>query len=178
MPEGDRYINVPATQLLAELRAIGEAIRSRGGKVTEGTSGQEVVFDFTPPNRQVFVRIYTSLAVGRITVRDCGQDAIRIVVGSTATASGHFWKFSEPRRIYRTAPKGEREERVAAFLERLKVAIREAYKTALQVPTCPQCGAPMRERESKAGQKFYGCAKYPHCKGTRPTNGAPCENRC
>ena len=39
-------------------------------------------------------------------------------------------------------------------------------------PACPFCGATMRERVAKrgrnAGSKFWGCANYPRCKGTRP----------
>ncbi len=39
---------------------------------------------------------------------------------------------------------------------------------------CPDCGAPMRLRESKHGL-FYGCTRYPECKGTHGAhpNGAP-----
>ena len=40
--------------------------------------------------------------------------------------------------------------------------------------TCPQCGSPMVLRTAKrgthAGSTFYGCTKYPACKGTRPAN--------
>ena len=34
--------------------------------------------------------------------------------------------------------------------------------------TCPECGGPMKLRESKkrAAPYFLGCAKYPKCKGT------------
>lgn len=39
-------------------------------------------------------------------------------------------------------------------------------------PTCPQCGSPMRRRVAKrgrnAGGTFWGCSRYPTCKGTRP----------
>lgn len=31
---------------------------------------------------------------------------------------------------------------------------------------CPECGAPMAERNGKYGN-FWGCTKYPECKGTR-----------
>jgi DNA topoisomerase-1 len=35
--------------------------------------------------------------------------------------------------------------------------------------TCPECGGPMKLRESKRGKSpyFLGCAKYPRCKGLR-----------
>jgi len=39
-------------------------------------------------------------------------------------------------------------------------------------PTCPQCASPMVLRVAKkganAGSSFYGCSRYPACKGTRP----------
>ncbi|MFH1050215.1 MAG: type I DNA topoisomerase [bacterium] len=39
---------------------------------------------------------------------------------------------------------------------------------------CPECGSPMFLRESRYG-KFYGCTKYPECKGTLPyTTGIVC----
>jgi len=169
MPEGDRYIDVPATKLLAELRAIGAAIKNKGGVASEGLTGQEVHFNFTPPNRQACVRVYTSLGVGRTKVRDLGRDAIRITVG--AEHKGRFKLVIEKRRLYRTAPKGEPEERVAAFLERLKSAIREAYRAALHVPSCPACNRPMALRKNKKdSQKFYGCIDFPECKVTRSAN--------
>ena len=40
------------------------------------------------------------------------------------------------------------------------------------IPTCPQCGSQMALRTAKSGknpgQQFWGCTKYPDCKGTHP----------
>jgi len=33
-------------------------------------------------------------------------------------------------------------------------------------PNCPRCGSPMRRRSGRYGQ-FWGCSRYPGCKGTR-----------
>lgn len=39
--------------------------------------------------------------------------------------------------------------------------------------TCPQCFAPMIIRTRRSdGQQFWGCTKYPECKGTRKIEGA------
>jgi ssDNA-binding Zn-finger/Zn-ribbon topoisomerase 1 len=39
---------------------------------------------------------------------------------------------------------------------------------------CPTCGAPMVSRKNNAtGQRFWGCSKFPTCKGTRDTDGEP-----
>lgn len=35
-------------------------------------------------------------------------------------------------------------------------------------PTCPECGGSMQLRRGKYGE-FWGCLKYPDCRGTRPT---------
>jgi DNA-binding helix-hairpin-helix protein with protein kinase domain len=35
-----------------------------------------------------------------------------------------------------------------------------------RVPNCPRCGSPMRRRSGKYGQ-FWGCSRYPSCRGTR-----------
>ena len=39
-------------------------------------------------------------------------------------------------------------------------------------PTCPRCGKPMRRRTARkgpnAGNPFWGCSRYPDCRGTRP----------
>src|SRR5215471_4123135 len=37
---------------------------------------------------------------------------------------------------------------------------------------CPDCGSKMIQRKNrKDGNIFYGCVKYPDCKGTRDENG-------
>ncbi|HOO52586.1 MAG TPA: topoisomerase DNA-binding C4 zinc finger domain-containing protein [Alphaproteobacteria bacterium] len=39
---------------------------------------------------------------------------------------------------------------------------------------CPQCGSTMILRSAKqgvtAGQKFWGCSRFPKCQGTKPYN--------
>jgi restriction system protein len=36
-------------------------------------------------------------------------------------------------------------------------------------PTCPRCGSPMR-KISRFGRAFWGCSKFPTCRGTRPAH--------
>lgn len=40
----------------------------------------------------------------------------------------------------------------------------------MQEKLCPKCGNPMKMRKGKFGN-FYGCSKYPSCKGTRDESG-------
>lgn len=43
--------------------------------------------------------------------------------------------------------------------------------SASGVPSCPQCGSSMRRRTARkghrAGNQFWGCSRYPACRGTR-----------
>ena len=45
--------------------------------------------------------------------------------------------------------------------------------------TCPRCGSSMVVRTARAGRrsgrKFYGCSRYPQCKGTRPVESTPLD---
>ncbi|MBP7141088.1 MAG: four helix bundle suffix domain-containing protein [Opitutaceae bacterium] len=57
--------------------------------------------------------------------------------------------------------------------ERLKQRRKDrADRTDPRPPVCPKCGSLMALRTAKAGQnqggQFWGCAKYPECKGTQP----------
>jgi restriction system protein len=42
----------------------------------------------------------------------------------------------------------------------------------IEAPACPQCGSKMVLREARrgarVGQSFWGCSRYPNCRGTRP----------
>ena len=40
-----------------------------------------------------------------------------------------------------------------------------ADPVAAEDKVCPECGAPMVVRRSKFGKLFYGCSKYPKCRG-------------
>lgn len=163
---GSRYVEVPADILLRHLRIIGGKVEKSGGQLYETTQGKEIVFELTPRNRKTFVRVYTSLARGDGAVRGCGEDAVRLVVGTEF--GGKFRPLSKSRRIYRTAPQGPEEERVAAFLERLTERLREAYGQAVREhPSCPKCGSLMARRTAKAtGNEFFGCLAFPSCRGS------------
>lgn len=171
MHQGTRFVEIPAETLLSELNSICDAIKGKGGKAEKGQQGREVVYDFTPPRATATVRLYTTLSAGAQTARNCGEDAVRIVVG--AMVEGRFRTLTEPRKMLRTAPQGEHHERVRTFLDRLTEALRVAYGVALKVPMCPLCRGPMSERSTKPDaqgeqRRFYGCLAFPTCRGTKP----------
>ena len=33
--------------------------------------------------------------------------------------------------------------------------------------SCPKCGSPMKLRKSKSGNEFWGCSRFPKCRGTK-----------
>jgi ssDNA-binding Zn-finger/Zn-ribbon topoisomerase 1 len=42
----------------------------------------------------------------------------------------------------------------------------------LEETKCPICEGPMQSRANRdTGQRFWGCKRYPVCKGTRNTDG-------
>jgi len=41
-----------------------------------------------------------------------------------------------------------------------------ATSVAVTAPSCPRCNSPMRKRSGSRGE-FWGCSRYPECKGTR-----------
>jgi four helix bundle suffix protein len=55
-------------------------------------------------------------------------------------------------------------------MTRARLDARDLQEQA-NVPACPLCGKPMRQRTARqganAGKPFWGCTGYPECKGTR-----------
>lgn len=165
---GARYIEIPANALTGAIDDIGNLVTKAGGSITKGNAGRERTYDLVPHRGKGRVRIYTSLSCGAGSVRGCGEDAVRIVIGHEE--DGRFRPHGKGRRIYRTAPKGDPKMRIKAFLDRLTGALREAYGAAMAVPSCPKCESVMALRTARErGTKFWGCSRYPDCKGTRQT---------
>jgi hypothetical protein len=164
-----RYVEIPASALMGELRAIGASVAKRGGSFVEGCVGQETVVDIFPPGARVQIRIYTSLARGADVARDCGADAVRIVICASGIRDGKpsMYTLEESDKILRTAPaKLSERERVAAFLERLRGRVRDAYVAAVRRPSCPKCARAMATRKTRdKTREFYGCIGYPQCNG-------------
>lgn len=61
-------------------------------------------------------------------------------------------------------PQSDRKANVVP--EKQKVETIEKTETDISIPTCPTCGSKMVLRKGKYG-KFYGCSRYPRCRGTR-----------
>lgn len=164
---GTRYVEVPADRLMAELTTIGQKVESQGGRFIRRREGFEVVVDVVPPNAHTRVTVYTTLTEGAQVARECGEDAVRILL--TAELPDGVRPLEDGQKVLRTAPRGA-EDRVGTFLERLRGEVREAYRRALHVPKCPACASAMTKRHPKGQPEkpFYGCIQFPKCRGTRP----------
>ena len=56
--------------------------------------------------------------------------------------------------------------------------VMEEPKPVLEDVECPDCGSRMISRKnSKNGDMFWGCSKYPKCRGTRDSEGKSREDR-
>lgn len=168
--EGTRYIEIPATAIEAFVAEAETKLVASGGSVVRSVVGHEQVVDFVLPRRQgLLVRFFTSVPANGDAVRACGEDAIRIFVGTKIPLDRGGEKFiplSESKRVFRTAPtKLPHEERVAAFMTRLRGTMREVYVEATTIPICQKCSRPMKERTGGRGP-FLGCTGYPSCRNT------------
>jgi len=105
------------------------------------------------------VRVYSSVDKRTGVTRDCGADAIRVVLMDLE--SGRAMKLKTGK-----GKAGQRIYRTKNALPTLKERCREYFVKVIQ-DGCPKCGAVMAERAGKNGS-FLGCTKYPVCKGTKP----------
>ena len=169
------FVHIPADRFLAKLDEIAQKVVAKGGRLEKvEKAGSEVVYEIAlPPSETraefVTLKIYTTIPYGSSEVRDSGEDAIRIIVGSIST--GEFKRIRDTIIVKRTAS-NEVPDRVGAFLERFTLTLRDAYRFAAQVPLC-SCGHHMAKRESSRtgeggkAKPFWGCTTYPACKNTK-----------
>ena len=164
-----RFVEVPADRFQDSLNEIGKVVEARGGSTRWIVQGRERVWELHLPAREGdatrVIRVFTSMARGATVARNCGKDAVRVVVGFLD--GGEFRPIEKGQKILRTAPRGA-EDRVAVFLGRLRDQLRKAWVRANKMRRCPLCGKPMALRKARKGVyvAFYGCTTYPECKGT------------
>lgn len=109
------------------------------------------------------IRVYSSVDVRTGVTRDCGDDAIRVVMVEQAT--GKARKIMGEKA---NASTGTRINRTKNAMVNLEKRVRQ-YMLMGTFYRCPKCEGLMAVRENKGnGEKFLGCLEYPECKGTRP----------
>lgn len=158
---------------------VGETFRQRGFQVERrGGSGPDGGVDLAlhlgSDTYLVQCKQWKSRSVGVATVRELfGVMAAEGAVGGFVVASGAFTeeakRFVEGRAIELVGT-----DTLLALIQSgaAQAASQPAVQPAVAEIACPQCRAPMVQRTAKqgatAGERFWGCTRYPACRGTRP----------
>jgi restriction system protein len=173
---------------------VSEAYRRKGylAEVVGNAGGDGGVdIQLTGPGETVLVQCkqWRAFKVGVTIVREM----LGVVVSQRASrgiivTSGRFTQ--EARDFAKATPTIQLVDGPALF-ELIRVvqkspAIQKAHEgassarsvvSAAQSPRCPSCGAEMVLRTARkgtnAGSQFWGCPKYPGCRGTRQIMGVP-----
>lgn len=169
---------------------VGEAFRQKGFAVTEtGGGGADGGVDLVlEKNREKFLvqcKQWRAFKVGVEVVRELyGIMAARGATGGYVVTSGHFTRdaqaFAVGRNIslidggaLRDLIGGVRSRPVAGGPQPIQGKLPQAAQASEGEPACPSCGSPMVRRIAKrganAGKAFWGCIRYPACKGIRNT---------
>ena len=115
----------------------------------------EYVFERVMHEDRFAVRIYSSITMGETTTRDCGADAIRVVLYD---------------RVLDKASYSETVKRTRNALETLQGRAREAWAHKNKYKC--SCGAVMAQRTgSSHTRSFMGCTAYPVCKNRMKCEG-------
>ena len=166
---------------------VGEAYRLQGYRVTEtGGGGADGGIDLalTKGSEKFLVQCkqWKAYKVGVDVVRELyGVMAAKGATGGFVVTSGRFTDdakaFAEGRNVQLVdGPK------LFAMIKKAKLSLTATAQQPASKPTmaqsntaiepnCPQCGSGMVKRTARkggnAGGEFWGCSKYPTCKGVR-----------
>lgn len=146
---GVRYVEV-SSEAVAKTLELCEFVRADQNGCWEevwvrpvtSSAGKEFPYE---------VRIYTSVDIRTGFSRECGEDAIRLVLWDKGT--DRPVKAAE-KRVYRTKN---------AMLNMVEGA-RELFRFVFSAQKC-SCGGLMLERKGKNGP-FLGCSRFPVCTKT------------
>ncbi len=160
---------------------VGEAFRRKGYSVAEkggggADGGIDLVLKKQGETFLVQCKQWRAIKVGVNIVRELyGVMAARGATGGFVVTSGVF---TEEARAFAKGTNIELMDGKAlhALIAGVKAPPR-FFRDPLSVittgaPFCPECQSRMVKRKAKrganAGQAFWGCTRYPDCKGTRP----------
>jgi restriction system protein len=166
-------------------KLVGEAFRLQGFSVVEtGGGGADGGIDLVlSKNHEKFLvqcKQWKAYKVGVDVVRELyGVMAAKGATGGYVVTSGTFTDeakaFASGRNVLLIDG-----QRLFALIQQVKGATGVSTPKAAAVnanaarsasPACPVCGSEMSKRTAKkganAGSQFWGCVKYPACRGTR-----------
>ena len=159
---------------------VGEFFRKRGFTVEEtggggADGGVDLVIAQGNDRYVVQCKKWKAQQVGVSTVRELyGVMTAQGAVGGFVVTSGAFTedarRFAEGREIELVAC----DQLLAMIREQHSdtASIKATTPAAAAAPSCPQCNSTMILRTARkgtqVGSSFWGCPKYPGCRGTRP----------
>ena len=166
---------------------VGEAFRLQGYRVTEnGGGGPDGGIDLamTKGNEKFLVQCkqWKAFKVGVGVVRELyGVMAAKGATGGFVVTSGRFTDdakaFADGRNVQLVdGPKlfamiKQAKQSLTATNQKPTSRPQIAQRTAAIEPACPQCSAAMVKRTARngrnAGGEFWGCSKFPTCRGVR-----------
>lgn len=159
---------------------VGEAFRRKGYAVAEtggggADGGVDLVLKKGSETSLVQCKQWKAYKVGVDTVRELyGVMAARAAAGGFVVTSGQFSNdaraFAEGRNI-ELIDGAALHALIRGVTAPVVSKAAASVESSAAVPDCPLCGATMTKRTAKrggnAGNVFWGCPKYPDCKGTR-----------
>ena len=157
-------------------RLRGYSVRRLGGDGPDG--GVDLVLDRGAEKVLVQCKQWRAMRVGVSVVRELyGVMAAQGAAAGIVVTSGSFTpdavEFAEGRNVRLIAGpelmEMIREARASTTRELSNVKPQWSPSIG-SAPGCPRCASPMVRREAKrgpnAGRAFYGCSRYPDCRGT------------
>lgn len=158
-------------------RRRGFGVKDLGGQGPDG--GVDLVLSKGSERYLVQCKQWRAAKVGVAILRELyGVMAAQGAAGGYVVTSGTFTKdavdFSAGRNIELIdGPKLRRllEDARSGAAPRQAAPTQERRSDRL-MPTCPKCNADMKLREARkgpqAGNRFWGCSRFPDCRGTSP----------
>jgi restriction system protein len=160
---------------------VGEAFRRKGYAVTETGSGGadggiDLVLKKEGETFLVQCKQWRGTKVSVSIVRELyGVMAAKGATGGFVVSSGEFTNdaqdFARGRNIELVDSKALHAQIRGVSVSGKPVPVSQAVASASE-PACPICQSAMVKRTAKrganSGNGFWGCSKYPGCKGTRP----------
>ena len=155
-------------------RLRGYSVRRLGGEGPDG--GVDLILERAGEKILVQCKQWRAYRVGVGVVRELyGAMAAQGVASGIVVTSGTFTQealeFAAGRSVRLIAG-----DELHDLIRKAKAATPrparapQASAGSVSTPRCPRCGGPMVLRQAKkgtnAGSAFYGCSKYPACRGT------------
>jgi restriction system protein len=161
-------------------RLRGYSVRRVGGDGPDG--GVDLILDRGAERVLVQCKQWRAMRVGVSVVRELyGVMAAQGAAAGIVVTSGSFTpdavEFASGRNVRLIAGPELMEliREAKASTPREDSAVKpHSSSSSISAPGCPRCASPMVRREAKrganVGRAFYGCSRYPTCRGTVPVD--------